>query len=224
VVIGILLALQVNNWNENRKDRKQEQIYLHRILQELPDYKGWSTAIELTAARNRDAKVNLEQLTAQNVIDTALFVNKAFTIGNPLIRHPYIPTYDELISSGKLSILENDTLRTELRKYMEIFEWWENSGDYLKWQSHFNDYRDHMHQYFSPSIMNEIVKASYEIIPVEQLKSMGLDLNGYLSDERSLYHLRKITAIHEQLNMMYKLIQEHQLLPLIERVKREVSQ
>jgi hypothetical protein len=27
VMIGILLALQVNNWNENRKDRIKEQRY-----------------------------------------------------------------------------------------------------------------------------------------------------------------------------------------------------
>ncbi|HPG09374.1 MAG TPA: DUF6090 family protein, partial [Saprospiraceae bacterium] len=31
VMIGILLALQVNNWNENRKDKIIEQEYLNRL-------------------------------------------------------------------------------------------------------------------------------------------------------------------------------------------------
>ena len=35
VVIGILIALQVNNWNENRKARKDELIYLKNLNIEL---------------------------------------------------------------------------------------------------------------------------------------------------------------------------------------------
>ena len=31
VVIGILIALQINNWNEYQKDRKSEQLRLHKI-------------------------------------------------------------------------------------------------------------------------------------------------------------------------------------------------
>lgn len=34
VVIGILIALQINNWNENRKSAKQENLYLKRLLSE----------------------------------------------------------------------------------------------------------------------------------------------------------------------------------------------
>ena len=31
VVIGILIALQINNWNESRKERIKEKAYLTRI-------------------------------------------------------------------------------------------------------------------------------------------------------------------------------------------------
>ena len=31
VVIGILIALQINNWNESNKDIKQEQTYLKNL-------------------------------------------------------------------------------------------------------------------------------------------------------------------------------------------------
>jgi hypothetical protein len=37
VVIGILIALQINNWNENRKDRALEKTYIYRILDELEE-------------------------------------------------------------------------------------------------------------------------------------------------------------------------------------------
>ena len=35
VMVGILLALQVNNWNEWRKDRIKEKEYLREILEDL---------------------------------------------------------------------------------------------------------------------------------------------------------------------------------------------
>lgn len=35
VVIGILIALQVNNWNDNQKDQKQARTYLKGIIQDL---------------------------------------------------------------------------------------------------------------------------------------------------------------------------------------------
>ena len=35
VVIGILIALQINNWNENVKKLKQEKIYYCKIKEDL---------------------------------------------------------------------------------------------------------------------------------------------------------------------------------------------
>lgn len=34
-MIGILLALQVNNWNESRKERDKESNYLDRLKEDL---------------------------------------------------------------------------------------------------------------------------------------------------------------------------------------------
>ncbi|MEN2284518.1 hypothetical protein AAGF08_20400, partial [Algoriphagus sp. SE2] len=217
------------NWNENRKDRIQEQTYLKRLLKELEsDSESWRSAIEYTASITNESKIILEQLSTQNVVDTALFVKKTFVVGSQLIRRPYIPTYDELLSSGRLSILQNDSLRTKLRTYMAIFKMWDNQGDYVQWQSDFADYKDHIHQYFSPLILTEIGKAVRvsrdSLISVEKLNSMGLDLSGYLSDKKSLTHLRKITYTHEQLNLVYQNIHETTLLPLIDRIKREIKE
>ena len=35
VVIGILIALQINNWNEARKNSKREQLYLESFKEDL---------------------------------------------------------------------------------------------------------------------------------------------------------------------------------------------
>ena len=39
VVIGILIALQVNNWNENRKLKAQQQVFIKSIKQDLKTLK-----------------------------------------------------------------------------------------------------------------------------------------------------------------------------------------
>ena len=37
VVVGILIALQINNWNEERKNRKKEGFYLVELKNEFRD-------------------------------------------------------------------------------------------------------------------------------------------------------------------------------------------
>ena len=54
VVIGILIALQINNWNENRKLRNTEQKYLLDLKEEFSFNKG-----ELENIMNRN-KLNLD--------------------------------------------------------------------------------------------------------------------------------------------------------------------
>jgi hypothetical protein len=40
IVIGILIALQIGNWNERRLDRIEERIILERIREEVGDHLG----------------------------------------------------------------------------------------------------------------------------------------------------------------------------------------
>ena len=37
VVVGILIALQINNWNEGKRERKLEDEYLHKIALNIKD-------------------------------------------------------------------------------------------------------------------------------------------------------------------------------------------
>ncbi|HAT67789.1 MAG TPA: hypothetical protein DCS66_24850, partial [Flavobacteriaceae bacterium] len=42
VVIGILIALQINNWNETRKEKKVETVILSILLEDLKSAKFFS--------------------------------------------------------------------------------------------------------------------------------------------------------------------------------------
>ena len=54
VVIGILIALSINNWNENLKNKKLETSYLKRIIKDLDnDLLQFERTIELAQERNK---------------------------------------------------------------------------------------------------------------------------------------------------------------------------
>jgi hypothetical protein len=125
IVLGILVALAVNNWWEDRLVRQAEIRYLEAL--------------------NSDFQSNLESLEAaivkqENVIvagDEVLKLIKAgldeesseaffSKIGNELyFFHDWTPvtgTYDDLISSGRLLYIHNSELRKELSEFRKSLE------------------------------------------------------------------------------------------------------
>ncbi|MCF7560923.1 DUF6090 family protein [Sabulilitoribacter multivorans] len=131
VVIGILIALQINNANENRKSAKQENLYLNRLLSENNDdimtfknniadlEKGIETIENLSIALN-----------SANSNDEALIVaaNDFFGYGSiyPIFSSS-TSTFDDLSSTGNLKVIRNSGLRDELvkhyAKHKQVAEW-----------------------------------------------------------------------------------------------------
>ena len=55
VVIGILIALQINNWNEERKQNHLEIVYLNRLHNELKkDITTFSNEIQRLEKKQRE--------------------------------------------------------------------------------------------------------------------------------------------------------------------------
>lgn len=111
VVIGILIALQVNNWNEERKNKQQTIQYLTslksdliediRVLNEGFDYAfADSLLIDNQIRRIKESDVHPD--TVKNII-----LNEFnSTVRNP---RPFNrKTYNTLISSGDIGLLSNE--------------------------------------------------------------------------------------------------------------------
>ncbi len=118
VMIGILLALQVNNWNENRKALNQEGQYLNRLLSELRlDTDTFSNEIKKITKRNEQI-ANFTDLLNKPASDDSLVVAAAYEyFGHGW----YLPlfsvstsTFDDLSNTGKLNIIQNTKLRALL--------------------------------------------------------------------------------------------------------------
>jgi len=116
VVIGILIALQINNWNESQKALKKEKIYLVKLSQNIKDDISLLEDIIKTDSIiiNDLKKLSEEILTATSIQDINLKTNSRFRY---LLFNPNKTTLDNIISSGQIEIIRNDSIVESLLKY-----------------------------------------------------------------------------------------------------------
>lgn len=115
VMLGILLALQVNNWNEQRKEANQEDQYLMRLKSEIQlDTLTFSKEIKENVKRNQSINLFTELLKDPESNEEALVsaTSEYLLFGwfNPHFT-PSTSTFDDLESTGKLNIIKNERLR-----------------------------------------------------------------------------------------------------------------
>ena len=77
VMVGILLALQIDNWNENRKTAKEVNIYTEKLINDLVtdtlNINGLITNARIMQNNIVDYLTILSNLKADNIdLDTAL--------------------------------------------------------------------------------------------------------------------------------------------------------
>lgn len=117
VVIGILLALQINVWNQNRIDRNNEQDYLQQLLTEL---KVDSLVLHQQQIRfENNLPIIASFLEALNESDNQKSFNQAFrTYLNKVWGATYFnsnnATFEEMKSSAKLGIIADKDLRNRI--------------------------------------------------------------------------------------------------------------
>lgn len=124
VVIGILIALQINNWNSNRIQKQKEFVYLNNIKRYLKEQLA-------TIESQIDYESHINQIAAPMIIyykaHQAFKVDSLFTknVGVLTGRKTFVknaPTYTELISSGNIDIISNKTIKDDIIKYYQEIE------------------------------------------------------------------------------------------------------
>ena len=118
VVIGILIALQINNWNEGRKLANQETFYLTRLLSENNrDIITFSSFIK-DLEKGNETIVNFSEALKINAINDSLLIHRAneyFKFGSifPIFSSSK-STFEDLSSTGNLKVVKNTNLRDDI--------------------------------------------------------------------------------------------------------------
>jgi len=113
VMIGILLALQVNNWNENRKNRLTELNLLNGILENLKEDNN--NLIQTTNRLNTTLQ-NIERLFDRNPIPSDSLAQVATRASGFSQFIPITAAYDRGMNGGDFSLIRLDSIAKRIQR------------------------------------------------------------------------------------------------------------
>lgn len=178
VVVGILLALQFNTWSTNNKELEKEEWYLNNILDDLHYQTQTLDIIEKDyQATIVVAKSILKDYYRQ---ETFLGIDSLNSKLSMLMYAQFFPntnnTYQELVSSGQLSLIKNKNLS------LEVIDFYLYSAD--------NEevFRNDLDNIFYPQI--------YPVVS----SLVQVDLEAFLKDDDDEYLLEKLPPISSLIN------------------------
>lgn len=114
VMLGILLALQVNNWNEERKDRVEEIIILESLDKNLILANEQSDSLISSEKYSKGVLLlvlgidSINSILDSNSISAKIFKDAFWNLESDI---PVINTYIELKNSNKLSLIKNHEIK-----------------------------------------------------------------------------------------------------------------
>ena len=226
VVIGILIALQVNNWNEERKTKIRERDVLTRLHQEMvQDSLSLKSSISLVKYKAEQAERLLRAFESDSEVENPPeFVRDVFLVGRGGSYLPYIPAFNELVANGELGIIQNEEIIKQISSYLNRMNGL-RSFVYDEGETRRSAYNAHLHRYFSALIMNEIweIGTQTEKLTDDIMVSYKTDIPGYLSDPDSEYHIRNVAAVNLELKFLYEQSMETFTAPILSLINREIE-
>jgi len=114
VMIGILLALQVNNWNESNKSKTQERDYLKSFYEENRDNESsLSSALEFAFKTKNDIDSLKQILLSKNYEDDRI-KNLSASMMALTDFHPSLITMENITASGDFELISDFEYREKL--------------------------------------------------------------------------------------------------------------
>lgn len=224
VMIGILLALQVNNWNEERKMREWESFYLKELK---VDFERNRTEAErlVQFSKNQVASINLlldsmnnpDQVKNHTLWFSAL--NHAWFLPHPVFVDN---AWMQLQSTGNLTLIKNDTLIRQIGDFYQYVESMNKLED--EWSAFHLIYR---------SKVNELIEIDLRDSIMENMSDSGVNrLEDSPGSRPYIIRMKEIEGIKGALSDIelnrggsvggYELLQDKSLL-IIESIEEELK-
>lgn len=124
VVIGILIALQINNWNENRKDNIKETAILKELNKDFNNNLQQFKNIKSVHTNSLKSAIQFKKyINHPNLLEVKDSIAKYyFSAFNGVSYNPSNGVVESLISSGDYQLIKNDTLRNYLISWKDVLE------------------------------------------------------------------------------------------------------
>lgn len=166
LVIGILIALQINNWNTSRVENENEiKIYQNIKRQILDDLNDLTEVKELNNYYTKQFELGNEIIQSANfrAIDTLAFISMNLSQYSDFYRSGNV--YETLVNSGEIKLLKNSEIISQLQKleftYTNI-----NRLEDIHWEIIINE--------LSPELKGVINYSTMEIIKPDKLYAVEI--------------------------------------------------
>ena len=231
VVIGILIALQINNWNESRKDSARENLILKQLQSEYQS--NLHQLDEKILMRNEGLQACHFLL---NQIDNPESVNesKFYTHLGEIFRDPtFDPIKNDIIGSGNLRLIKNDTLVRFLSNWSsEVYQVQEMELEFQKFRTeiiipcynrlgisrnmHNNLWKDG----YTPT--EALDKKASSTLTIEPTKK-DLDLQKVLQDVELEGIVSTVITTHQITNLQSETLR-NRILNILKIIEREIDE
>ena len=214
VVIGILIALSINNWNEDRKRERAESQALVELLGEFKkNHKDLMRVYKIKKNAEDSLRLTLEFINNDSIPDY-----KKHSVNPRLGGNTWNTQYtvlNGLINSGAINNIRNDSLKYLLNTWNDFVD------DYLSEQTNYRNiilrnYRDYMvdkvptHYRLADSTYSSWPKAFFE---------SETEINKYVS--KVIHTVEYQNLLKEALHYLY--VQVFLMQPLINNYHRIVA-
>jgi hypothetical protein len=112
VVLGVFVGIQVSNWNAEREVNKKSAVFTERLKSDL---RGEAWGYEYLILYNKDILENAERvlsvLDGEAEMTDEQFVISAYRASQYKYNVRQRATYDEMISTGSIDLISDQTLR-----------------------------------------------------------------------------------------------------------------
>jgi hypothetical protein len=138
VVIGILLALQIDNWNDQRKERMKEHSYLRAIKNDVElNRKELESFIRQKQTAIHSANIILTYFENDTISDPAYFNLHNLNVSITNNFEEKNNTFKELENSGQLELISNQEIKNLLLDMDLVYRRIDFHSEHL-----YNDLRD----------------------------------------------------------------------------------
>lgn len=150
VVIGILIALQVDTWNTQRQDRKEARVFLNRLKEEFLTNREQLAQKVMMRDRALNAARELLRFTdGTSEVNTRAQVDSLLAITLPVYTFdPSLGVLHQLTSTDKLTLIENEALNDELSLWDAMIEDFKEDEDMYNSYNH-NHFRPFLYKNYS---------------------------------------------------------------------------
>jgi hypothetical protein len=160
VVVGILIALSINNWNDNRKNNNLKQAYVKNLIFDLE-----KDLEKLKQLQNQNTNYENAGLYILDFMNNELPKIDTLTLAESLVYCSYIPnftitatTYNDIINGNNINLFKDVKLKRLLESHYAPNEWGTLFNDRIL-KTAWYDYKDEIVKYISALLYRDI----YEI-------------------------------------------------------------